>query len=63
MRKFEETLLNGGKEAPCSLKAGLRMTLPGIFAAESALNGGMPQTIYYPWDSEWTDFLLKRGKN
>ena len=62
MRKFEETLLNGGREAPCSLKAGLRMTLPGIFAAESALNGGMPQKICYPWDSEWPDFLLKQGK-
>ena len=57
MHRFEETLLNGGTQAPCDLKAGLRMTLPGIFAVKSALNGGMPQKIFYPWDKEWDDFL------
>lgn len=57
MRKFEETLLNGGTTAPCDLKAGLRMTLPGIFACQSARNGGTPVKIYYPWDEEWPEFL------
>ena len=52
----------GGKQAPCDLKAGLRMTLPGIFAVNSALNGGAPQKIYYPWDSEWKDFSLEGNK-
>ena len=57
MRKFEEALPRGDTHAPCDLKAELRMTLPGIFAVKSALNGGMPQKIYYPWDSEWPEFL------
>ena len=59
MHKFEETLLNGGTQAPCCLKAGLRMTLPGIFALKSALNGGIPQKIYYPWDRDWSEFLFQ----
>jgi predicted dehydrogenase len=59
MHKFEETLLNGTKQSPCDLRMGLRMTLPGIFAVNSALEGGTPQKIYYPWDSEWKDFSIK----
>ena len=61
MHIFEETLLNGGTKAPCDLKTGLRMTLPGIFACRSARNGGMPEKIFYPWDSEWPEFLSKHG--
>ena len=61
MHIFEETLLNGGTKAPCDLKEGLRMTLPGIFACRSARNGGIPEKIFYPWDSEWSEFLSKHG--
>ena len=60
LHKFEEALQNG-KESPCDLKAGLRMTLPGLFAVKSALNGGMPQKIYYPWDEQWSAFLSQKN--
>ena len=43
----------GGLPAPISLKEGLRMTLPGIYAEESAKRGGQVLTMYYPWDPEW----------
>ncbi len=35
--------------SPISLREGLRMTLPGIYAAESALKGGELTKIIYPW--------------
>lgn len=38
-----------GKPSPYSLKRGLAITLPGIFAAESARNGGELVKIRYPW--------------
>ncbi|MBR3847696.1 MAG: Gfo/Idh/MocA family oxidoreductase [Oscillospiraceae bacterium] len=41
-----------GKPA-ISLKAGLEMTLPGIYAEESARRGGEVINMYYPWDKEW----------
>lgn len=44
----------GGKPAPISLKAGLAMTLPGIYAEESSKRGGQVMRMYYPWDPEWT---------
>ena len=50
---FFDALLNG-KEAPISLKEGLAMTLPGIFAEESAKRGGAVLKIKYPWDEDWT---------
>lgn len=36
---------------PCGLdlKAGLRMTLPGLYALESSKNGGQVTEIKYPW--------------
>jgi len=37
------------QSSPISLKESLKMTLPGIFAAESAKNHGKPVTIKYPW--------------
>ena len=40
-----------GLPSPVSLKAGLRMTLPGIFAAESASRGGELTRIVYPWSA------------
>ncbi len=39
-----------GKCEPITLRDGLRMTLPGIFAARSAELGGAPVEIRYPWD-------------
>jgi len=38
-----------GAPSPISLKDGLRMTLPGTFAAESARRGGELVRITYPW--------------
>lgn len=49
---FVQTLLKNGKCAPIDLKAGLRMTLPGIFAAESAKKGGEIVRLRYPWDAD-----------
>ena len=48
------TALLEGKEAPISLKEGLEMTLPGIYAEESAKRGGEVIRMVYPWESEWT---------
>lgn len=38
------------REAPISLREGLRMTLPGVYANESANRGGEVVKISYPWD-------------
>ena len=43
-----------GKPAPVSLKQGLEMTLPGIYAEESAKRGGKVLRMRYPWDADWT---------
>ena len=40
-----------GLPSPVSLKEGLRMTLPGTFAAESARRGGELTHIKYPWSA------------
>ncbi len=45
---FIEAVRAGGP-SPISLREGLRMTLPGIYAAESARNGGELTRIVYPW--------------
>ena len=50
--KFFKALFSGAP-APISLKEGLRMTLPGIYAEESSKRGGQVLTMYYPWDKEW----------
>lgn len=42
------------KDAPISLREGLRMTLPGIFAEESANRGGEVMRMSYPWDRDWS---------
>ena len=44
----------GEKAEVVTLKEGLAMTLPGIYAEESAKRGGEVLTMYYPWDKEWT---------
>lgn len=51
--KFFEAIRTGGP-SPISLREGLRMTLPGIYAAESARNGGQLTKIEYPWTVEQT---------
>jgi len=43
-----------GKGSPVTLKEGLAMTLPGIYADESARRGGEVIPIRYPWDDDWT---------
>lgn len=43
-----------GREAPISLKDGLLMTLPGIYAEESSKRGGALMRMRYPWDDDWT---------
>lgn len=50
---FAEALRTGAKEAPIPLREGLRMTLPGIYAAESAIRGGERLTIHYPWERDF----------
>lgn len=47
---FEKALRAKAAEAPCSLRDGLRMTIPGIFAVQSILEDGKKFTIRYPWD-------------
>lgn len=53
MDHFLDAIVNS-KPAPISLKAGLAMTLPGIYAEESSKRGGQVMRMYYPWDPEWT---------
>ena len=43
-----------GLPAPISLREGLAMTIPGIFAEQSLKRGGEILTIHYPWDEEWS---------
>lgn len=50
---FFTAVLNG-EPAPISLKEGLAMTLPGIYAEESAKRGGEVLRMRYPWDEDWT---------
>ena len=44
--------IKANSPSPLSLREGLRMTLPGIYAAQSAQNGGALTKIIYPWTSE-----------
>ena len=50
---FFDAILNG-KGAPITLKEGLAMTLPGIYAEESSKRGGAVMRMKYPWDEDWT---------
>ena len=52
MDKFLRALRDG-EPAPISLREGLAMTLPGIYAEESSKRGGALMKMYYPWDKEW----------
>lgn len=48
-----QAMLNDAPEFPISLREGLCMTLPGIYAARSAQLGGQKLTIHYPWEPEF----------
>jgi len=48
LRRFFHSIENN-LPSPISLKESLKMTLPGIFAAESAKKNGTPVKIKYPW--------------
>ena len=41
-----------GLPSPISLREGLRMSLPGIYAAQSARSGGALTRIVYPWSED-----------
>lgn len=45
---IQKSILNGA-DYPVSLREGLRMSLPGIYAVESAKRGGELTKIQYPW--------------
>ena len=55
MQWFMEALRSGAKEAPITLRDGLRMTIPGIYAAESVIQGGKTLKIRYPWDDDFEE--------
>ncbi|MBR4416438.1 MAG: Gfo/Idh/MocA family oxidoreductase, partial [Victivallales bacterium] len=55
MHWFMEALRSGAKEAPITLRDGLRMTIPGIYAAESVIQGGKTLRIRYPWDDDFEE--------
>ena len=44
---------------PITLREGLLMTLPGIYAAVSAQRGGEKLTIHYPWEAEFAEDIKK----
>ena len=49
---FLQALRDGDEIAPISLREGLRMSIPGIYAEMSAANGGELMDIAYPWDKQ-----------
>ena len=51
--QFVKSITDGTGES-VTLKEGLAMTLPGIYAEESAKRSGQVITMYYPWEKEWT---------
>lgn len=51
--QFVKSITDGSGKS-VSLKEGLAMTLPGIYAEESAKRGGEVLTMHYPWDKDWT---------
>lgn len=46
--------IGDGTGESVTLKEGLAMTLPGIYAEESLKRGGQVLTMRYPWDEDWT---------
>ena len=49
---FAEALQNNAPEMPVSLRQGLAMTLPGLYASESVFRNGEKLPIHYPWERE-----------
>lgn len=49
-----------GEPAPISLREGLLMTLPGIYAEESAKRDGQVLRMVYPWDADWSTEIKPR---
>jgi len=49
------------RDFPISLHEGLRMTLPGIYAAESAKRRGEKLTMHYPWETEFQADIASIG--
>lgn len=47
---FADAIVNG-KPSPVSVQKGLAMTIPGLYAALSAREGGAIKKIVYPWSS------------
>ncbi len=50
--RFFQALLRK-EPPPISLREGLRMTLPGIYAEQSARQGGALLEMRYPWNDDW----------
>ena len=59
--KFLKALLTNAP-LPVTLKEGLAMTIPGIYAEMSMKMGSKMVNVYYPWDSEW-EKLIKEEKS
>ena len=53
LKIFAEALQSEDPQSPITIKDGLRMTIPGIYAAASAARGGKVLTIHYPWDADF----------
>ena len=56
--KFLKALLTDSP-MPATLKEGLAMTIPGIYAEKSIKAGSQVVNVYYPWDEEWEEELKK----
>ena len=54
-----KAMFSDAPEFPITLREGLCMTLPGIYAAESAKRGGEKLTIHYPWEAEFEADIAK----
>ena len=50
-------ILNGDP-APIDIRTGPAMTLPGIYAEESAKRGGEVLRMRYLWDEDWTTEIV-----
>jgi hypothetical protein len=53
--------ITAGVPVTIDIREALRMTLPGLFALESAERGGELVTIFYPWDRDKTKLKPDRG--
>lgn len=57
--KAFQTLWKDLDEFPISLKDGILMTIPGIYAAKSAAQHGLKMTIHYPWEEEFEKDIIE----